>query len=775
MSCKFTHALSVCILSGLLFSGLTQASPLAVAPVIGTAANPFSTLAQAQSVKTDGSFHFDLNGVQFSTHVISGGWVLVLQDDDTDTGANSLDASTDMSVLSVDNILSPPILASLGDAVQTRLVATRNAVVVVDAVSDDSRYIDAIIANQNLYPGDVTVGGRNATAHHAMAQTWVGTGSNYMGVGHSPATCSGSISLPDSAYHMCGRPATYHLVPSGDSSHIFGEPVSLFSSLYVKAEDTPLKLWLNAGNGLDADASFVRWDDLSGGDHHATKSGSGADPLAVENSLNFNPALDFSGAGGSYLDLNDLQLEEDKIHVYVVDHLNNSSDGTLLSNDNTGWDKQISIGQVDSFDDQSAIVLSGDHLNGKPAVRSYYLEENAVDTSFVSRNGSGRQSFTIQNTVGGASAFISRRHKGGTSTDSGGNLNGRIAEMLVFRGELDVTDQSIVESYLATKYGISMQQTSPFDYLDSAGTAFWLAANNTSYSHNIFAVARDDLHSLDQRVSRSSADGALLTVALDNDFSSVNNSVLRTATHGNDRQFLVFGNNNAALTAQTSELDLAVYNDRIGREWKISATNVSQNVHLKFDGFDSNYAVLHDSDGDFSAGASRLGALDEQGVLNGVNLQDGHFLTLARVNYAPIVPAGQVFSVAENSEAGTAVGAVIGSDPEGHALIWTLISADSPFALSAEGSLTLVGALDESITANYDLDVQADDGARSTAVSVRVNILGVAALGNESVVRLGLSGGSMNLYFLLALTALCLSGQMFGRPGRSMQHYNEVG
>ncbi len=236
-------------------------------------------------------------------------------------------------------------------------------------------------------------------------------------------------------------------------------------------------------------------------------------------------------------------------------------------------------------------------------------------------------------------------------TSSGGNyFNGDIAEFIYQNDPASITtlQRNKTESYLALKYGVTLDQSlvgGGIDYLDSTGVNFWSEDINDVYEHDIVGVGRDDTSVFDQRISQSVNTDAIITIALDNDFTSANNDGSRTTTHTNDRQFLVLANNDDVTTIQTTEIDLGSYSGRIGREWLIQKTaNFTQNVNLKFDGFDDTYELLIDADGDFSSGATNLGVLSAAGEITNINLIDGQYITLAQSQAQEIS-----FSISDNT------------------------------------------------------------------------------------------------------------------------------
>ncbi len=88
---------------------------------------------------------------------------------------------------------------------------------------------------------------------------------------------------------------------------------------------------------------------------------------------------------------------------------------------------------------------------------------------------------------------------------SGGEYwKGRIPEALVYTRQLTDAEMGRVNSYLATKYGITIDQRTATDYVASDGTTkFWNAATNGIYKANIGAIGRDDASGLNQKQSKS--------------------------------------------------------------------------------------------------------------------------------------------------------------------------------------------------------------------------------------------------------------------------------
>ncbi len=295
-------------------------------------------------------------------------------------------------------------------------------------------------------------------------------------------------------------------------------------------------------------------------------------------------------------------------HQYVID---GSGAGTSTSSNSA------------SLNDTGASLISG-----------FYRAETTTNSSFYT-NGALSENYlgAGRSTTGTSTSLeIGGRTLGSLTARV---FQGEIAEVIQISSDVSGLQQhSIVESYLASKYGISLDQTLPTDYVDSAGTVVWRASDNVGYTADIFALSRDDLYNLDQRVSKSVNAGSILTIALDADFTSPNQSAARTTAHSNDKQFLYLSNNGESTNTITTEVpsnEPVLGNNRIAREWRVTkSANFGQATHLSFSGFDNAYYLISDADGDFSSGATVMGRLSATGEFPGAVLTDGLYLTLVK-------------------------------------------------------------------------------------------------------------------------------------------------
>ena len=227
------------------------------------------------------------------------------------------------------------------------------------------------------------------------------------------------------------------------------------------------------------------------------------------------------------------------------------------------------------------------------------------------------------------------------------NWDGQIAEMIMYSGTLLDAERQQIETYLAIKYGISLDQTTVTNYVASDGNPVWDGTANAAYNNNIAGIGRDGMSGLNQKQSITS-DG-VLTVGLGSIQAS---NAANANTFGNDLAYLIWGDNGLDLAFAARDIVNvpAGIDSRIQRIWKASEANSDVgNVALRFDlngeGFPanfnpSNFKLMLDTDADFSTGSVELTADSFTGGIvefSSVNIANNQFFTLG-LNEPPLAP-----------------------------------------------------------------------------------------------------------------------------------------
>ncbi|MCG8515947.1 MAG: hypothetical protein MI740_17615, partial [Halanaerobiales bacterium] len=353
--------------------------------------------------------------------------------------------------------------------------------------------------------------------------------------------------------------------------------------------------------------------------NNATQANASQQPLYTANYFNYNPVLRFDGSN-DILVAGDIDLlASNGVEVYTVfmlDPTDGSSYQTILNKTKTGNGSVANSSYFLGFDnpDNDLRMKVGNATLQDNA--NLFIKDEATMATF-NRNTSD------QYTIYQDGLNIAERSSVGTLTNSNydmviaGRLNstnphfeldGWIAEIIMYDAERTATDRQKIHSYLALKYGITIDQTTATGYLASDGTTIWTADN--TYKHDIAGIANDAISGFNQSISSSkntdSADAADITMAMDNNFTLANDDLSRTSL--SNRQFLLWGHNNLSVTSFVPKGS----NFGVNRTWKAENTNGVGNVFMQINlstfpslpAGVSNYSVLVDDDGDFNNGGT---------------------------------------------------------------------------------------------------------------------------------------------------------------------------
>lgn len=146
-------------------------------------------------------------------------------------------------------------------------------------------------------------------------------------------------------------------------------------------------------------------------------------------------------------------------------------------------------------------------------------------------------------------------------------LDGQLSEVISYSNAINSTDQQKVQSYLAIKYGVTLKQSgssleafdnqNDVDYVDSSGNVIWDTSANSGFNYDVAGIGRDDNSELNQKQSSSSNDATdgtgliegIVTMGLTDIYDTNSDNISSNPTTLNDREFLVWGDNNASLDA----------------------------------------------------------------------------------------------------------------------------------------------------------------------------------------------------------------------------------
>lgn len=155
----------------------------------------------------------------------------------------------------------------------------------------------------------------------------------------------------------------------------------------------------------------------------------------------------------------------------------------------------------------------------------------------------------------------------GGATDDLPSFKGLMPEYLIFERALSADEKLQVESYLAIKYGITLQF---LDYKNSQNETVWSNLHHHQYYHRVAGIGRDNDSELHQKQSHSTADNTNLVTIGVGKIAATNATNVSTL---NNLDFLMWGDDNQPLTSFTSlQNDDNVAYSVLHRKWLMNAT-----------------------------------------------------------------------------------------------------------------------------------------------------------------------------------------------------------
>ncbi len=441
--------------------------------------------------------------------------------------------------------------------------------------------------------------------------------------------------------------------------------------LWMKADT---ETYEDASPGTDATEDtddVLQWHDQSGNSHDAIYA-TGSYPHYDEDAFNFNPGLVFTQSSSEYLQIENGIFDGNTltgVSAYVVTSHSTATHGAVFnepllntedifflapwSTDDIFWQVgNATVGsgratdatwEASSDETQYIWSMGNNSSNATSAGEEQYirLDGHIVDT----------QDGYDASAVGNSDHFYIGKWETSTS-----EFNGTIAELIVYDKILSATEEIQVQSYLALKYGITLNDDADNDasfgdvvtgtlhegdYLAADGTTeIWDYDNDKLFHFDVAGIGADATSGLDQRISKSRNSDAIVTMCTEA-IGTLNSGIGTALT---DDAYLLWGNNNATSSAGD---DLPTgYTGRLQKEWIVKMTGTVSNVHVEFDIADlglagdaaGDFYLLTDADGDFTASATATVATSFSGnkvTFDDFNFTDGQIFTLATTQAAP--------------------------------------------------------------------------------------------------------------------------------------------
>ncbi len=414
--------------------------------------------------------------------------------------------------------------------------------------------------------------------------------------------------------------------------------------------------WYDAGNGpvVNVANNLVNgqgWRDRSGKNRHMTSVNS--DPNRVAGGINFNPFINFDGNDYVFRTKFTSAFKQGEVFAVVKDNAYTSC--------NCGAPFDFGGHSNDHYTWGNGAIYYGFGTNNRvgwdPATRVICDNHPGLTitpgTSYDTRNWN---LFQIKSKVNDWGAGFNGQFQASTTNNAvsfgGNNINylgahagyifrGDIAEVILFDRVLMADERDRVESYLALKYGVTLDQlVAPQNYVASDGTTLmWDASANTGYGNDIAGIGRDDDSGLHQKQSKSMNTNSIVALALGTDVAGDNASNPNTVT--TNKSFLSWGTNGLAATFTTPVLlPMAEVNARMPRVWKVYKSTgwTEQDISLCIEGGDdTQYLLISHSDPTFNMVVTYQVQLDGNGgaTIPSSYLPNGAFFTIGKAQRYP--------------------------------------------------------------------------------------------------------------------------------------------
>lgn len=328
-------------------------------------------------------------------------------------------------------------------------------------------------------------------------------------------------------------------------------PMSLFSQ-ELKIDQAPL-IWLRADMIGD---SIGQWQDCRQNGFKASTQNNQV--LSSDSLFNFQETFYFDGMQKP-LQVNFIPGSEEYLKIYSIYQCEDSTKEMGL------W--HIQIDSVNDLQLTSHYIKS---LKFNIAYSSITYVDPIINTSIQLWKDQAIDSSLSIFTVAGTDSL---------------NFQGKFAEFMIFRDQMEHQDNIKVHTYLAMKYGVSLMDLN-YQYSDT--TIIWNYSDNKSYQYEIAGIGRDDSLGIYQK--QSAGNGGLSELVISAGELQITNDSNQTQLANYDA--LIWGNNGSELNINPDTSNIQTFNFLTERKWLMqvsgnSARQLSTNLRFSTQGLDS--------------------------------------------------------------------------------------------------------------------------------------------------------------------------------------------
>jgi gliding motility-associated-like protein len=439
-------------------------------------------------------------------------------------------------------------------------------------------------------------------------------------------------------------------------------PLAAFAQ-YPGGISSNLKMWIKANSGvsLNSGITVAQWNEKSSagvtgdfatqGSNISMTSPAQNQPGYDPGGINFNPHVVFDQTAVNSISSNNAfvgtalfdQYNNTIFQVIKLHTISNTGVWFKWQYNNTNVNRvgnEVNNGGTNAgklrFDFRGINNFSQTNINDK-----YFLAEcNTTQAQSIIRlNGANDNvmNYSTQAAFAPATASPARLTLGNEEYGDSYPTTIDIAEVIIYNRQLTAAEINKVESYLAVKYGFTLDQSAanPNNYTSSSSTIIWNRASNLPFINNITGIGRDDGDSLDQRQSRSINATSLVTI-FHGSYQGPGFPSLNTINSNNfpaDNSYLLFGDNNGTLALNRCYSGNPAFL-RMNRSWKVQVTGTVNTVTVAVKKSDMPAFTTHllvSTDSAFTAANTVAYKLDTAGgfLSKAVQFQNNTYFTFA--------------------------------------------------------------------------------------------------------------------------------------------------
>lgn len=381
--------------------------------------------------------------------------------------------------------------------------------------------------------------------------------------------------------------------------------------------------------------------------------------------INFNPTVHFSGDDrfGSTANQSGLPFRSAPRTLFMINSFNTNLSGAgWLTGQAGGATGTNMAGFWKSNGTQTGMARDG--VPDPQVSSTYNLNEPKLLTGHVILGTGSAASINNGRSIsanGGIAATlgfterITNYNNNGNAFEVGATGNSFttgsfIPEVIYYPFELTISQKERVNTYLAIKYGITLQH----NYVNTSGTVLWNTTTNAAYNNRIVGIGRElAVQGLNQKQSQSQ-----MTGSAGYNFLVLSKGVVATSNDANtgvlsDGDYMIIGDNNGALAVQSTEIPASFSTGcvaaRISREWKVQTSGNPGPVTLRagasgaylFPAAAAGISLLIDTDGDGDFTTGTVTAIPSSSytsgvaTFNNVTISNGAVITFAWTSTSP--------------------------------------------------------------------------------------------------------------------------------------------